>query len=283
MDIGVGLPTTVPSVAGKQLIDYAQRADRYGFSTLAVIDRLVYDSYDNIVALAAAAAVTERIKLATTILLAAYRPSVVELGKQLASVDRLSGGRLVVGVAAGGRPDDFEATGVDYHTRGRRLDEMLEQLKRIWAGDMDGMGPKPTGTGIPVWVGGHSPAALRRAAKHGAAWISPGGSSSAYPDLVAKATVAFRAEGRAENPHMVSLANVALGEERKAKAVEYLLDYYSYLGPKAQFLANSVVSTEERLREVVDGFRAAGCDELLLFPCTGDPEHLDLIAKVTLA
>jgi len=282
MDIGVGLPTTVPSATGSQLIDYAQRADRYGFSTLAVIDRLVYDSYDSIVALAAAAAVTERIRLATTILLAAYRPSVVELGKQLASVDRLSGGRLVVGVAAGGRPDDFEATGVNYHHRGRRLNEMIEQLKTAWAGDADGVGPRPAGSGIPVWVGGHSPAALRRAARYGGAWISPGGSASAYPDLVAKARAVFRAEGRQDMPRMVSMAYVAMGEGRKASGAQYLLDYYSYIGPKAQFLANSVISEEDQLREVVDGFRDGGCDELLLFPCTADPEHLDLLAKTAL-
>ena len=283
MDIGVGLPITVPSATGAQLIDFAQRADRYGFSTLAVNDRLVYDSYDSIVALAAAAAVTERIRLATTILLAAYRPSVVELGKQLASLDRLSGGRLVVGVAAGARADDYEATGVEYHRRGRRLDEMIEQLQRSWAGDSDGVGPKPTGSGIPVWVGGHSPAALRRTARYGAAWIAPGSSVSGFPELAAKATAVFRAEGREDLPRMISTAYVAMGEERRARAEEYMLDYYSYTGPKARFLANSVISEEAQLRATVDDFRAGGCDELVLFPCTADPEHLDLLAKVALA
>jgi alkanesulfonate monooxygenase SsuD/methylene tetrahydromethanopterin reductase-like flavin-dependent oxidoreductase (luciferase family) len=282
MEIGVGLPSTVPSVTGTQLIDYARRADRHGFSTLSVLDRLVYDSYDNIVALAGAAAVTERIRLLTGILIAAYRPSVVELGKQLASVDRLSGGRLIVGVAAGGRPDDFEATGTDYHTRGRRLDEMIEQLERGWSGDNGGVGPRPTGDGIPVWVGGHSPAALRRTARRGAGWMAPGGSATGYPDLVGRALAAFRAEGRTTRPHMVTQAYVAMGPERKAKAADYLMDYYSHVGPKARFLADAVISDEQQLRDTVEGFRAAGCDELLLLPATGDLENLDLIAKVVL-
>ena len=282
MKIGIGLPTTVPGADGPQLVEFARRADRLGFSTLAVLDRFVYDSYDGIVALAAAAAATDRIQLATTVLLAAYRPSAAELAKQLASVDRISGGRLVVGVAAGGRPDDFEATGVDYHTRGRRLDVMLDELRMIWAGRSGAAGPAPTRGQIPIWVGGHSPAALRRAAKHGAAWISPGGSAMAYSDLVAKAQAVFTEQGRADKPYMVSMANVGLGEDQRAASAQYLRGYYSYIGQKAEFLAKSVIGDEDRLKETIDGFRKSGCDELLLFPGTADPEHLELIAKVAL-
>ncbi|WP_237774404.1 LLM class flavin-dependent oxidoreductase [Actinosynnema sp. ALI-1.44] len=284
MDIGVGLPTTVPGADGRQLVEFARRAEHNGFHTLAVIDRLVYDSYDSIVALAAAAAATERITLATTILLAGYRPSVAELGKQLASVDRLSGGRLVVGVAAGGREDDFQATGVPYHTRGRRLDQLLTELQRVWAGqgEVPGIGPRPVNGQIPVWVGGHSPAALSRAARHGIGWISPGGSAAAYPELVAKAKAVFAEEGRTDVPRMAAMTYVALGDDRGQRAAQYLLDYYSYLGPKAQFLAGAVIADEARLRGTIDGYAAAGCDELLLFPCTADVGQLDLIAKVAL-
>lgn len=282
MDVGIGLPTTVPGAHGRQLVEFARRAESTGFSTLAVIDRLVYDSYDSVVALAAAAAVTERIKLATTILLAPYRPSVAELAKQLASLDRLSGGRLVVGVAAGGRPDDFEATGAPFHRRGKVLDEMLDQLGEIWAGQgaVPGIGPRPTAGTIPLWIGGHSPAALQRAAKHGIGWISPGGAASAYPELVNKAKETFAAAGRTEAPRMAAMTYVGLGDERRERGAQYLLDYYSYIGPKAQFLAKALISDEARLRETIDGYSAAGCDELLLFPTTTDPEQLELIAKV---
>ncbi len=281
MEIGIGLPTTIPAVGGGQLMDFARRADDRGFSTLAVLDRLAYDSYDNIVALAGAAAATERIRLATTVLLAPYRPSVMELAKQLASVDRLSGGRLVVGVAAGGRADDFEATGTDYRTRGSRLDAMLDRLGRIWAGENDGAGPKPVRGGIPLWVGGHSEAALRRAAKHGRAWIAPGGSVAGFPGLVSRAREVFASEGRAADPpRLVSLAFVAPGEERLAKGARYIRSYYSHVGPKAEFLAKSLISSEDQLREIVAGYAGAGCDELILFPCTGDPEQVDELAKV---
>ena len=103
MEIGLSLPTTVPGADGRALIEFARRAEQLGFDTVTAVDRLVYDNYDSITALAAAAAVTERVTLSTSILLAAYRPSVVELAKQLASVDRLSGGRLVLGLSSGMR------------------------------------------------------------------------------------------------------------------------------------------------------------------------------------
>ncbi|OXM55181.1 LLM class flavin-dependent oxidoreductase [Amycolatopsis alba] len=285
MDIGVGLPSTVPGAVGTELIGFAQRAEELGFSTLAVLDRLVYDSYDSLVALAAAAAVTERITLASTILLAAYRPSVAELAKQLASIDRLSGGRLVLGVAAGGREDDFTATGVPYRRRGALLDGLLDDLVQVWSGggQVPGIGPKPSGGRIPIWIGGHSEAALARAAKHGIGWISPGGSAAAYPDLVERATTAFAAAGRDDKPKMAAMTYVGLGEDNATRGAQYLRDYYSYIGPKAEFLAKSLISDEGRLRETIDNYAAAGCDELLLFPTTADPGQLDQLAKVAFA
>lgn len=284
MDIGVCLPTTVPGAEGRQLIEFARRAESLGFHRLTVVDRVVYDNYDSIVALAAAAAVTERIKLTTAILLAAYRPSVVELAKQLASLDRLSGGRLVVGVSAGMRQDDYEATGADFATRGRRLDAMLEELKAIWrgAGPMPGVGPRPTNGDIPIWVGGHSPAGLRRAARHGIGWISPGGPPHKFPDLVSQVNKLWADEGRTDTPRMAANCYVSLGPNGKEIANEHMHSYYAYMGEMVQHLAKGAVTEEGMLRTVVDAYAANGCDELLLLSCTADPDHLDRIADVVL-
>src|SRR5438270_1832549 len=102
--------------------DWAMRAEAAGFSTLGTIDRIVYPNHEPLTALAYAAAVTERIGLLTSILIAPLRPNAALLAKQAASVEVLSGGRLTLGLAVGGRADDFDASGVDFHTRGATFD-----------------------------------------------------------------------------------------------------------------------------------------------------------------
>src|SRR5882757_6879683 len=109
MDVGIGLPATIPGVEGDQVVEWARRAEARGFSSLGTLDRLVYGNYEPLIALAAAAAVTERIRLTTAILIAPMRANAAMLAKQAASVDALSGGRLVLGIAVGGREDDYEA------------------------------------------------------------------------------------------------------------------------------------------------------------------------------
>src|ERR671910_2095554 len=98
MDVGIGLPTTIPGVGRDQLLEWARRAEARGFSSLGTIDRIVYDNYDPLIALAAAAAVTERIRLASTILIAPYRSNGALVAKQAASLDVIANGRLVFGV-----------------------------------------------------------------------------------------------------------------------------------------------------------------------------------------
>jgi alkanesulfonate monooxygenase SsuD/methylene tetrahydromethanopterin reductase-like flavin-dependent oxidoreductase (luciferase family) len=116
MRIGIGLPNPVPDTEGDTLVEWARRSEEAGFSTLATIDRVVYPSYDSLISLAAAAAVTERIGLMTNILLAPLRNEVL-LTKESASVDRLSAGRLTLGLAVGGRPDDPAAHCRDQFSR----------------------------------------------------------------------------------------------------------------------------------------------------------------------
>src|SRR5215218_5826460 len=126
MDVGIGLPATIAGVERDELLEWARRADVRGFSSLGTIDRLVYGNYEPLIALAAAAAVTERIRLATTILIAPFRANGALVAKQAASLDVIANGRLVFGVAVGGREDDYAASGVGFHRRGRTMDEMLE-------------------------------------------------------------------------------------------------------------------------------------------------------------
>jgi len=136
------------------------------------------------------AAGTERILLGTGVLLLPYHHP-VPLAKRLATIDVLSRGRMrLLTVGVGALPGEAAAVGVDYSTRGRRADEAIEVLRRLWAEDEDGATfhgeffdlenvfsyPKPLGqAGLPIHVGGSSPAAARRAGRRGDGWL-PGGS-----------------------------------------------------------------------------------------------------------
>src|SRR5919112_816949 len=106
MDIGVGIPNSVRGATGPQLLDWARRAEAAGFSSLASIGRVAYPSYEELTVFAAAGAVTERIRFLSNILLAPAR-STAELAKQAATVQELTGGRLTLGLATGGRGDDY--------------------------------------------------------------------------------------------------------------------------------------------------------------------------------
>src|ERR671924_1915301 len=118
MDVGIGLPNSVRGVDRAGIVDWARAAEAAGFSSLGTIDRVVYGNYESLIALAAAAAVTERIRLVTDIMIAPLRANTALLAKQAATIDHLSGGRLVLGLAPGGREDDYQVSAVDFRARG---------------------------------------------------------------------------------------------------------------------------------------------------------------------
>ena len=167
MDVAVGLPATIPGVQRAQLLEWARRAEARGFSSLGTLDRVVYPNYEPLIALAAAAAVTERIRLMTAILIAPYRVNAALVAKQAATLHHLSNGRLTLGVAVGGREDDYEASGVDFHTRGKAFDEMLATWKRVWDGDSfgtaGGVGPELPQGRPGLLMGGTADVAYARA------------------------------------------------------------------------------------------------------------------------
>ena len=282
MDVGIGLPTTIAGVNRDQVLEWARRAEARGFSSLGTIDRLVYDNYEPLIALAAAAAVTERIRLATTILIAPYRANGALVAKQAASVDRLSNGRLVLGVAVGGREDDYVASGVDFHSRGRLFDQMLQQWHDVWAGESFGtagaIGPRPLRQRPTLIVGGTADVAFERAARHGDGWISGGGAPDQFSANAAKAREAWQAAGREGAPRLMSLAYYALGDRAEQAAGDYLRDYYAFIGEYAGMIADGAAKDASTVKQYVQGFSDAGCDELVFMPCDPDPGQVDLLA-----
>jgi alkanesulfonate monooxygenase SsuD/methylene tetrahydromethanopterin reductase-like flavin-dependent oxidoreductase (luciferase family) len=283
MDIGIGLPATIPGATGEEILEWSRRAERHGFSSLGTIDRIVYGNYEPLIALAAAAAVTERIRLATTILIAPLRSNAVLLAKQAASLQQLSGGRLVLGLAPGGRPDDYEVSGVDMHTRGRALDRQLDEMKRVWAGEEKGFAG-PVGPNVErrptLLIGGMADASFRRAAEHGDGWIMGGGAPDRFRDAKTKLDEAWRAAGHTDGPRTASLAYYSLGDEAERDAAAYLGDYYAFLGEEvAGAITASAAKDADTVKQYISAFEQSGCDELILFPCSSDPEQVDLLAE----
>src|SRR3954470_7233060 len=209
MEVGIGLPSTIPGVGREQLLEWARRAEARGFSMLGTTARRVADTAEPLIALAAAAAVTERIRLGTLILIAPFRANGALLAKQAATLDALSGGRLVLAVAVGGREDDYRASGVDFHRRGRSLDAMLDEWGRIWAGESFGtagaIGPLPDAGPPPGLVGGRVDVTFERAARH-AGWAMGGGTPEQFTDGATKLRAAWEAAGREGEPRTLALA-----------------------------------------------------------------------------
>jgi alkanesulfonate monooxygenase SsuD/methylene tetrahydromethanopterin reductase-like flavin-dependent oxidoreductase (luciferase family) len=276
MDVGVALPNAVPGATAAQMTEWARRAEARSFSTLGTIDRIVYDNYEPLVALAAAAAVTERIGLSTTVLLAPLRTNTVELAKQARSVNALSGGRLTLGIGLGARDDDYEASGVELRGRGKRLDAMLEEMREIWAGDEIG----PTIAAAPrLIVGGHADPAYARAAHFGDGWIAAGSGPDQAREGAEKARAAWREAGREGEPHIMALAYFSLGERAEEDLRENLMDYYAWLGEDiAKMIADSAAKDAEAVAQYVAAYEELDCDELVFCPSSADPQQVDLLA-----
>src|SRR5262245_60403458 len=132
MKLGIGLPNTMAhEIDRKLMLDWARLADDAGFDVLATIDKPNYDSWDPLATLAGVATVTERARLATTILQLPPRNEVL-VAKQAAVIDQLSGGRLVLGLAQGGREDDFQVLGAEFKGRSKKFDRQIARVREVW-------------------------------------------------------------------------------------------------------------------------------------------------------
>ncbi|MGH2955260.1 MAG: LLM class flavin-dependent oxidoreductase [Solirubrobacterales bacterium] len=287
MDLAIGLPNTVPGVRGDQLTEYARRAEASGFSALGTLDRLIYPGLEPLVALAAASAVTERISLTSTVLLAPYRLNGALLAKEAASVHVVSGGRLTLGLGLGWREDDYEASGAEWSERGRRLDEMVEEIERVWSGHeygiAGGIGPDVSDDPPKLLLGGKVDVSFRRAARHGIGWILGGGTPDELTENKAKVEEEWQKAGRDGEPYIGALAYFSLGPKAEEDARSYLGHYYAARGDEfAEMVIGSAATDEETVRGYMEAFDQAGCDELFLFPCSADPEQVDLLAAAGL-
>ena len=288
MKVGVGLPSTIPGVDRDSLLTWARKAEERGFSTLGTIDRVVYGNYESLIALAAAAAVTERIRLTTDILLGPVRGNGAMLAKQAATIDSLSNGRLTLGIAVGLREEDYSATATPYHERGKQFDAQLAEMNRIWRGAEYGpagaIGPPPSRPDGPeVIIGGTVSATFRRVAEHGHGWTMGGGTPDQFKEMSEKVKAAWSAAGREGDPRLIALCYYGLGEHAEEAAKDDLGHYYAWLGEEiAGAIVASAATDEDTIRGYRDAFAEAGADELICFPTSTDPAQVDLLADAVL-
>src|SRR6202171_498920 len=214
MNIGVGLPTSTPGINAELLLDWAKRADAGPFSSLAVVDRVAYQNYEPFIALAAAAAVTRRVRLATMVVIGPLRNTAI-LAKQAASLDALSGGRFTLGLAVGARGEDYQASGIDSRGRGRGFGEELEAIREVWEDGM--LGATPRAPGPQMLVVGSSGEALARMARYADGYMHGGGPPRAFAGAASKALTAWSDLGRPGRARLWGVGYVAPARRRGAR------------------------------------------------------------------
>jgi alkanesulfonate monooxygenase SsuD/methylene tetrahydromethanopterin reductase-like flavin-dependent oxidoreductase (luciferase family) len=278
MQIGVALPAGIPGVGGEEIVEWARRAEDGPFASLCAIDRIAFDCYEPLVALSAAAAVTRRLLLATTILIAPLRNTVM-LGKQLASLDRLSDGRLVVGVGLGARLDDYEIADVPHARRGRVLDEQLVDIPELFASGRLGLRtdrhPQPR-----LLTGGSTGPAFARMARHADGYIHGGGPARVFSRAAAEARAAWIDAGRPGAPQLWGQAYFAFGDKAASSGADYVRDYYAFTGAFADKIAAGMLTSPREAVEFIRSYEEAGCDHLVILPAVPGIDQLDRLAAV---
>jgi alkanesulfonate monooxygenase SsuD/methylene tetrahydromethanopterin reductase-like flavin-dependent oxidoreductase (luciferase family) len=277
MRVGIGLPTGIPGTDGDTIVAWARRSEEAAFASLDTVDRIAYDAYDPVVALSAAAAVTERIALATTILVSPLRNTPL-LAKQLASLDRLSGGRLVLGVGIGARHDDYELAGVDHAARGRLLEDQLVEIVDLFEQGRVGLRTEVHDRPL-LLVGGSSAPAYARMARHADGYIHGGGPPRAFASAAEQARAAWIDAGRPGVPALWGQAYFAFGDAAERGAA-YMRDYYAFTGPFAERIAAGMLATRQQATELLHGYAEAGCDHVCLMPAVADLDQVDRLAEV---
>ena len=286
MKIGIGLPASVPGARRSAILEWARRADAGPFSSLGIIDRVVYANWEPMIALAGVAAVTQRIRLMNSVLIAPVRDTVL-LAKQAASLDALSDGRFTLGLGVGRREDDYLAVNGDYRRRGRRFEEQLAELKKIWAGEgpkegVSSVGPQPVQDGGPeLLIGGFAPAAIGRAGRWADGYLGGGGDPQAAKALYQSVEDAWKAAGRSQRPRIVATNSFALGPGAAERGATQALHYNQFLGTEmAERAAKGVLTQPEQVRDLIQAFSDMGVDEMMFLPQVHDPEQVDRLAEI---
>ncbi len=208
------------------------------------------------------------------------------MAHEAASLDQISGGRFILGLAVGWRPEDYTAVGREWHDRGARLDSDVELMLRAWRGEiLPGLTKKSAllpvnGESVPLAFGGTVQASYDRVARHGLGWTAGGSNPADTRVSNDAATAAWKAAGRTGNPRLWALSYYGLGDDARDIGAVYLTDYYGDWGGG---MAAGMPKDADALRATVKAYEEAGSDELFFNPTNADLHQLEGLAKAVLA
>lgn len=283
MKIGISFPADL--TAPDDVFTWVKRVDAGPFSTLSILDRVVYSNLEPLITLATAASISTRVGLMTEILLSPLRNTSI-LAKEIATLDALSQGRLTLGLGVGIREDDFLVTEADYTRRGKRLEEQIHQMKHIWGGqalndNIGPIGPQPVQTSGPrILLGGFSPQAIQRVGRWADGFITAIDDAEQIDQTFRSVEQSWQAAGRAGKPHLVAQIDIALELPNGGRGRTNLLNYYATMPPFDQYKSAALRTTELQIREAIHTVEQLGADEVILFTWSTNIDQIDRIADL---
>lgn len=290
MDIGVSLPTMARGTTRANTLEWCRGIDAGPFSSISCGERITFHNPEMIVTNAAAAALTERVRVFVNLVVLPIHPIPV-IAKQLATLDVLCDGRLTVGLGVGGREHDYLAAGASMSHRHQRLDDGVAELRRLWSGAAPFDGADPVGPdcvqrgGPPLLAGAMGPKAMARAAKwaDGVSGFALDADAEQMAMAAALARQAWDDAGRDTPPRVVSGCFYALGvDDPQATLAGFTHTYLKIFGEAfAAAMAQSVPAwSPDAVNRALDAAEAAGVDEFILVPGTVDPRCLDATVEL---
>ena len=285
MHISMTLPQMVVDYDRNTTLDWCREIDTGPFHSLACGERVTWRNQEMMVLLSAAAALTERVKIYPTVVVSPMHATGL-LAKQLATLDVLSNGRLVVGLGVGGREQDYRAAEAPFRRRYARMDEQAGELRRLWSGeaafsDTDPIGPPPVQLGgPPLLAGSQGPKALSRAAAWAdgiCAQLMAAPIETVHSDVV-KFHRAWTDAGRHAAPYVTTGFWYSLDPNSPGEVLRrYTHEYARIFGPEiADWMADAqTVAGPEAFLSAVETCRESGVDELVLVPTSSDLAELE--------
>ncbi len=269
--IGFMVPSIAPDSTARGCVEYATRAEALGADSVWVPDRLVYPSAEVFVTLGALAAATSRVRIGSAVVLGVLRPAVL-VAKMASSLSDLSGGRFVLGLGVGSRPNDFHAVGVPLEERGKRMRALVNLLRQRHSE-------------VPLWFGGRAHAVLKRTARYGDGYI---GSTSGGVDGFRERWHAIQTYAREANRDPAAITPAALihfsmdADADRARAAMHAYLTHSY-GPERAADLGNMTGTADDLVRGAEAYFAAGVDLLIVSSITSRVEHLEAFGENVLS